>query len=107
LPKDSGEVTLLALNWQKEQRDSAIAGANKAVKEREVEEVEESGGHAVSMAAGTPPDRQRLNSDDIDKRITELRTVSRGRGSAAEQARVEIYKLERQRQHAGPIRARV
>lgn len=101
------DITLLALNWLKAEREAAAQAAVKAAKEREVEELEDSGAHQVSLSPGTTPDRQRLNTDDIEKRIKELRAVSQGRGSAAEQARIEIYKLERERQQSRPLRARV
>jgi hypothetical protein len=105
--KDPGEVTLLALNWQKEQVAAAAVAAAKAKKEDEVEQTEASGGHTVSLAPGTEPTRQRLNSDQIDSQILSLRATARTRGPEAQRARIAILDLERQRQQGMSSKPRV
>lgn len=100
------EATKLTLDWQREQKVQA-APVVKTEKEKEIERLEEEGGHTVSLSPGTPPERQLLSDSQIEKEIADLRVISQKGGSAGARARVEILKLEQQKQRGRAPRAKV
>ena len=102
--KDPGETTKLALDWQKEQR--TVVPAVEA-KKKAVEELEESGGHDVSLSPGTPPERQSVSDTEFDKEIGVLRKVAQSGGSAGVQARRQILVLEARRLRGRSARAKI
>jgi hypothetical protein len=106
--EDPAEITLLALEWQKKQAEAAKAASVARAREEELRNIEESGGDAVSKIPGTPPERQRISAEEIEKEIQSLREVARKGGSAGERARIQILKLERERQVSSrPFKAKV
>lgn len=90
-------MTTAALDYLNEKAQDVEKTEEKKQKEEELEELERQGGHDVSTTQSTPPDEEEVNQDELDEQIDELREVARGRGTNARQARVEILKLEAQR----------
>jgi len=104
---NAAEMTKNALDWQKEQLEATMVTAEQAAKEKEVQRTENEGGHKVSLAPGAPPQAAAASDTEIDKEISDLRTVAHGGGSAGSAARMQILELERQRQRGRVPRARV
>lgn len=94
---DPSEMTSAALDYLNSKTKEFEERLSKQEKEEELESIEEEGGHDVSTTQSSPPDQERVSNDEIDERIDELREVSRGRGTRAQQARVEIFKLQAQK----------
>ena len=104
---DASQLTVKVLDWQKAQKEAAVTEVTKVEKEKASKKTEEEGGDDVSTAPGTPPTRQAFTSEQLDKRIVELRVVAQKGGSAGVKARQDILKLEAQRLRPPTSRAKV
>ena len=101
------EMTRLALDWQAKQRETLSVQAQAQQKKADVQKLEDDGADEVSMTPGTPPSRSTATAQQLDKQIADLREIARQGGGAGTRARLEILKLEAQRQVGRSSRARI
>lgn len=94
---DPRRMTTVALDYLSEQAQGREKEEQREKKEEDLKQAEREGADDVSAVQSTPPSEQQVNQSEIDERIDELRKTARGRGVKASQARVEILKLEAQR----------
>jgi len=105
--KTHAELVKAALTWLKEQREAALAKAERQKRRKEAAEAEEQGGDVVSTATASPADWSKLNAKQIDAEMARLKKVAQQGGSKGARARVQLLKLEALKQRRSAPRSRV